>query len=143
MAFFRPTTTYLLLATMLLSNVVGWVHVGCCHHSPEKQVANDGSEVSGVSCCHHCNCHGSDKSKEASSENTAAESDPWQGSTPHDSDSCNVCQSLFAFRYSILISTPVVVLEPLVISNGRPELDEVSFEPIFLSGLSVRGPPNV
>ncbi|WP_146516059.1 hypothetical protein [Rubripirellula amarantea] len=136
----RPLTTCLLLVTLLLSNVAGWVHVGCCDASPDSSVASEQSEATTASCCCHSHCH----SRQPTDTTPPGESSTTpQDSVPHDSDSCHVCQNLFAFRHAILTTSPTMVWEPLAIPSERPELDEVSFEPIFLSGLSGRGPPSV
>ncbi len=135
----RPLTTYLLLATMLLSNVAGWVHVSCCHETADRSVASHSSETAAVSCCSHCHCESERQTKAAPADDSST---PQGESVPHDSESCHVCQNLFTSRHAILASSPTAVWEPLVICRVRPELDDVSVESIFRSGVSVRGPPN-
>ncbi len=121
---------------MLLSNVAGWVHVGCCHKTPDSSVAGHVSEPAAVSCCGHCYCDAGRQSEEAPGEDSA----PQRESVPHDSESCHVCQNLFAFRHAILTSSPTAVRGSLTICRAQPELDDVSVDLVYLSGLSVRDP---
>ncbi|EMI40753.1 signal peptide protein [Rhodopirellula sp. SWK7] len=125
---------------MLLSNVAGWMHVGCCDAESGNSGANHASVTAQASCCSHCHCHAGHQSSGSAADDS---SNPDQESTPHDSESCHVCQNLFASRHAVLTSSATVVWEPLAIDWLRPELCEVSIEPVFLSGLSIRGPPNV
>lgn len=135
----RPLTTCLLLATMLLSNVAGWMHVGCCDPTTHDSNVSRGSQPAAVSCCGHCHC---DLGRQSSEAPTDDSSTPKRESVPHDSESCPVCQNLFASRHAILAAGPTAIWEPLAIGRVHPELHDVSIAPVFLSGLSVRGPPN-
>jgi len=129
----RPLTTCVLLAALLLSNVAGWVHIGCCDSDAcAVTVAN---EPVAKACCGHQHC---DRSAD-STDNSA--NVPPVPAPEHDSDSCSICQNFYSSRDAVLAIDQSVEWSPVLVERIHVERDDASVEPTFLSGLSVRGPP--
>ena len=135
----RHLTTYLVLAILLFSNVAGWVHVGC-YGSGNHQVSAE-SEPKAHSCCckHHCESEDASKDDSKGDKSNSDESKP---ADEHDSDHCSVCHGFFASRHSAIVIGDVIVWSPADAERMCFERNDVLAESIFLSGLSVRGPPN-
>ncbi|WP_417750193.1 hypothetical protein [Rosistilla oblonga] len=128
----RILTTYALLAALLLSNVAGWLHVGCCHPSDLASADPAAAATHACGCQHHCHSGPTDE-----------ESDPDSDAPPeHDSDRCSVCQSFFASRFAAIANADTIVWTPLATERLRFRRDVVSIESLSLNGLSVRGPPS-
>ena len=136
----RHLTTYSLLAALLFGNVAGWVHVGC-HGSGHHRVAPQ-SEPAAHSCCCHHHC-AAPTAKDEGSKGSDSESDDSAPADEHDSDHCSVCQGFFASRHSAILIGDVIVWTPAFTGRLSFERDDALVKPIFLSGLSVRGPPSV
>lgn len=87
----RPIISYLLCCLMLLGQAPAWFHVATCHSHASRGAGCTRTEASykkssSCSCAFH-------RSTEANSKASKREHGiPHQ--CPHDSDSCNLCQSL-------------------------------------------------
>ncbi|WP_146455882.1 hypothetical protein [Rubripirellula tenax] len=129
----RALSTYLLLAALLFSNVAGWVHVGACGAASDATTCSEASTTK--SCCGHHHCG---QPQSAQDESTSDHPEP---SHEHDSDRCSVCQNFLAFRHTTLAVASDIVWTPLLTQRLGRDVDSDFVDPIFLSGLSVRGPP--
>ncbi len=88
----RHLAALLTLASLLLSNVAGIVHVGCSvstGHIPAT--ASEGQ-------AHCCSCH----VPAAKCEDSSDGPQPAAPAEDHDSDHCSICQSLHAARYAVI-----------------------------------------
>ena len=126
----RSTIAWLCLVALPISNVAGWVHVGCGHDHGGTVVAEK-PDASACSCCHH-HC---DVNEESSGDDTPPPA--------HDADRCSVCQGFYAFR--VAPALPVIAVEGL---------DDVSLDvpatgaslvvtETVIGGIWARGPPRV
>jgi hypothetical protein len=145
----RTPVTYLMLVALLLSNAASWIHVGCCDSAPtgvhrleagthlaqEESLKSEG-RIAGRCSCHRHQC---EPVVPAKPDSLPVESVP---AHEHDSETCHLCQHYFASRN--VVWGDAVVAVPVVEQSQRLGLvlDEVFIEPIYLSGLAVRGPPN-
>ena len=152
---FRHSTACLCIASLLFSNVAGWLHVGCadsagsCCAIPATKEAD--SEASATPCCNHSHgnhgsCEGEHPHQETASGGSCdSDSTPCQndGSDEHDSERCSICQSFFSLRNGFVTAAPVI--------TGSGETAEIiSRDPvrgclriILDDSISVRGPPRV
>jgi hypothetical protein len=138
-----------MLVVLLCSNAASWIHVGCCEAAPtaaqrsesegwltqEESLKSQG-RIAGRCSCHRHQC---EPTVPAKADSPLGESVP---AHEHDSETCHLCQHYFASRN--VVWGAAVVAVPVVEQTLRLGLvlDEVFIEPIYLSGLAVRGPPN-
>ena len=151
------------IAALLLSNVAGWVHIGCVHSAdsccttqaaqlpvsaqlsfsaqlPEVQ----GTGHSSCGCGHHHHHHsstGSSEPAQASESTDAADELPIHGDD-HDHDRCSICQSFFASRTCVVIADCVQVAELVVCEVNALPIDSVHEFQSAYDSISVRGPPS-
>ena len=128
----RIFTTYLVLTALLISNLVGIVHVGC---TSAKQNRHSSIQHSDAKSC-HCHHHHCDRS-----QNSSHESQQPSPADEHDCDHCSICQNFFASRNAVFTFTQVIDWKPLPTQRLCVDGDCNPTTPIFLYGLSVRGPP--
>ena len=152
---FRHSSACLCIASLLISNVAGWLHVGCvgstgsCCTAPRPTVSD--SEAEATTCCNHSHgdqgsCQAEDQHPETASGGSChSDSAPCQNDGPdeHDSERCSICQSFFSLRNGFVTSAPVITdfgdageiisLNPVRVCH-RTILDD---------SISVRGPPRV
>ncbi|MGI9471901.1 MAG: DUF2946 family protein [Rubripirellula sp.] len=121
----------LTIASLLVGNVAGWVHVGhhCGggHHEVQQKVDQH------QGCCHH-HCHQDDEQHEP---------DQPHGDHEHDPDTCSICQSFFAFRLGLPTVAQPDQWQPAETADFCLVVSDVAVEKVFLSALSSRGPPRV
>ena len=106
---FRPAVALLLCSLSLLGHIPGWIHRNQCDHSHccvAKLPTNSSSGwlqsvVAEHSTCatsdNHCCCHHDTPKSDRGTEHSSDGLTNGTGTTtPHDHESCAVCQSLFA-----------------------------------------------
>jgi hypothetical protein len=128
----RNHTIYLLLASLLLSNFAGLVHVGCARSTQIAHVAN------GQAQCRSCSCHHQHSAPLQDASNEPGQHLPAE---EHDSDTCNICKSFFAIRSAVFTFIQAIDWRPLpthMLCVDRATNPAIA---LFLCGLSVRGPP--
>lgn len=147
----RYLTTVLALISLLVGNGLGWLHVGC-HSSgdPCCHVAKASSKISVLADAGHKCCHYSQnpfkhratcQPQDGDAANPNQQSDPQPAGGEHDSDSCFVCQNFFASRQALITSDVAFVWEPAITQQQCVCISSLLPEAVFLSGVSVRGPP--
>ncbi|MAI30747.1 MAG: hypothetical protein CMM07_03630 [Rhodopirellula sp.] len=155
---FRQLTAYLCIASLLLSSVAGWLHVGCVEASSsccvqasviitETTITSTVGRVEPHACCKHQ--HRDETHQENESSLDKEQENPQQPHVPgndnhqhkHDSERCSVCQSFFSLRNA----TTTQYLEPTFSSDATepasPDRGSVVDLKTWVNGISVRGPP--
>jgi hypothetical protein len=124
-----------MLASLLLGNVAGIVHLGC----GESNGYREGSAIQTQA--HACGCHRLCASPNDSSEESPQPSPAVPHDSEHDSDHCGICQSFYVARFAVAAPVQATVWKPLLTERLFVDLHSQSVVPVFLHGLSVRGPP--
>jgi hypothetical protein len=148
----RPTIACLTLASLLLSNFAGWVHVGCadadstcCFSSvgPSRQQAQRSELVRDRSQSTHACCHHNHRPAEPLHGDEAGDSDQPTPVDHHDSDRCSVCKGFYTCRLGTVLTCDVIVVEMTQVdSTPICPAPTWSGDPLY-SSISVRGPPRV
>lgn len=163
--FFRPLTTCLVLASLLLSNVAAWVHVGCCETpadqptsawaaeaqvDPVQGIAGKGiagkAAVESASCCCKRSCAAPSSTVAApvaTPDDSAGQPGAPSHEHEHDSDTCHVCQTFHASRHAVVVTGDAFVWMTATITRLRCHGDEEARVDLYRTELSVRGPPSV
>ena len=144
-------TTYLALAVLIFGNALGWAHVGChasghaCRHASIASTASAVAAETEHVCCQHAHNPFKHRTSCQQQQQNQPKSLPHRERQPaggeHDSDSCFVCQSVFALRQGLIADSVTFVWEPGIAHLQPACVSSVLPEAVFLSGLSVRGPP--
>jgi len=156
--WWRTFTTYLTLASLLVGNLAGWVHVGChdpwgggCCIAPASLPAVEASDSKQPSDSGHaCGCHLDHQriDQQEDTEDTAREENrlpcPAGKSQPlpeHDSDGCTICQGFLASRQAFLVVAAWIDWSPTLSWEGPLVWSDPILDAFSLGGLFVRGPP--
>ncbi|MGB1925511.1 MAG: hypothetical protein ACPHL6_03220 [Rubripirellula sp.] len=140
----KALQAHLCLIALLLSNVAGWVHLGCvetaqnCHTLDSAKVEQQ--VTAGDGCCHHH--HGQPHSSESSSASDRESHPSDHGHSPdHDSQQCHICQSFLTLRQAV--SLPVVEANTVETPSTRILVYSSAERAVSAIGnsISVRGPP--
>ncbi len=151
----RHLCAHLCIASLLIGNVAGWMHLGCvesasscCVHSDSKVTV---TEARRHSCCHHSHGHSTSHAHSAGLRQDTNQRLPADNANPaeqgcpddHDSDRCSICQSFFASRHAaFIVQLPLFGTDHqprrVVIHPSRWQLQQTVW-----NGISVRGPPRV
>jgi len=143
---FRNLPACLCIASLLFSNVAGWLHIGCVESTAgfsvetSSSVANSSREQ--TVCCKHV--HVGDSSHRHS-PNETSDSQPTRGHDKcprdHDSERCSICQSFFSLRNA----SGTASLLPTVTSDAVEIATLITVcvgeRTILTDSISVRGPP--
>ena len=143
-------TTYFAIASLILGNALGWVHVGChasgdaCCQSAKASAESLIVAEAGHECCHHSHSpfkHRTSFQPQEDQSKPIRQSERQPAGDEHDSDNCFVCHSVFALRQGLITDAIGFVWEPGITQLSSVCVSSVQPEAAFLSGLSVRGPP--
>jgi len=143
-------TTYLALASLILGNALGWVHVGCydavdaCCQSAKASAESLVVAEAGHKSCHHSHSLLKYQTSFRPLEDRSKpirQSERQPAGDEHDSDNCFVCHNVFALRQGLITDAIGFVWEPGIIQVSSVCVSSVQPEAAYLSGLSVRGPP--
>jgi hypothetical protein len=148
----RPTIACLTLASLLLSNFAGWVHVGCkdadstcCFSSVGscQQQATPSEPVPDRSQSTHACCQHDHRPAEPHHGDEASDSEQPAPVDHHDSDRCSVCKGFYTCRLGTVLACDAIVVE-----MTQAESTPIRTAPIWSgdplsSSISVRGPPRV
>ncbi len=148
----RPTIACLTLASLLLSNFAGWVHVGCADADPACCSSSVGSGYQPAphlesgpdrsrpthACCHHDH-----RPTESHDGDGASDSGQPAPVDHHDSDRCSVCKGFYTCRLGTVLACDAIVVE-MTQGDSTPICTPPiwSGDPLY-SCISVRGPPRV
>ena len=143
---FRHLPACLCIASLLFSNVAGWLHIGCVGSNAgccvQTDLGTSDTEPHQTRCCSHTQ-NGNGSHQHVSNEPSKANSTPAQGDPPHqhDSERCSICQSFFSLR-----NASVVPATCLAVFSAAPETAAfitVRFpeRTLLAASISVRGPP--
>ncbi len=143
-------TTYLALASLIFGNALSWVHVGChaagggCTHTSKGLSESLGIAERAHKCCHHSDNPidhrmGVELQKGQSKPIQQGERQPV--GAEHDSEDCFVCQNVFALRHGLITNDVPFVWEPEITQRQPVCVSSALPGALFLSGLSLRGPP--
>jgi hypothetical protein len=116
-----------MLASLLISNVAGLVHIGCTSSSPCSITHQ--AEIPACT----CGRKHSDSAQQAK-----------QGSQPteeHDADDCSICKNFFAIRNAIACLAVVINWKPVPTQQLNSAADRNPTVADYSGGPSVRGPP--
>lgn len=164
----RVLIVSLTLTALVLSNLAGWVHVGCATNQSgcclvagaDACTASDRNPQRSRSCCHHhgdsCRSNatapvgeqthppaGKSADQSDSDPSDSDQSDSEHPGEPHDSDRCSVCQNFFASRHAVFVADVDVVMAPLAVRREIVFVDDVYAPSTHLRCDTVRGPPSV
>ena len=152
---FRHSSACLCIASLLFSNVAGWLHVGCvesagsCCTALRTNVSNTEADV--TTCCNHSHGDQGSCQNENQHPEIASGEAPHSGSTPcqndgpdeHDSERCSICQSFFSLRNGFVAAAPMI-------TDFGDAAEIISQSPVSTchriinhDSISVRGPPRV
>mgnify|MGYP000290352290 FL=1 len=145
---FRHLPACLCIASLLFSNVAGWLHIGCVDSTAgscvetSSSVANSRREQTG--CCKHA--HVGDSSHRHS-PNETSDSQPTRGHDEcprdHDSERCSICQSFFSLRNASGNASPLPTVTSDAVEIAAFITVCVGERTILSDSISVRGPPRV
>ena len=143
---FRHLPAFLCIASLLFSNVAGWLHIGCVDSTTgfcvetSSHVADSRPEQTG--CCKHA--HVGDTSQRRS-PNETSDSQPTRGHDEcprdHDSERCSICQSFFSLRNASGTALPLPTMTSDAVGTIASLTVCVGERTILSDSISVRGPP--
>ena len=136
----RNMVTYLTVASLLLGNVAGWVHLGChsaiqcasVQNAPTPPFHSHGE-------CGHSHTHGHAQNTHEG-HNDREPGKPGH-SDEHDSDQCSICQGFYNSRDAVVLAEESVDWHVDLIAIDRLQVGHVSYRRAYLSDCSARGPP--
>jgi len=145
---YRQFPAFLCITSLLVGNMMGWLHVGCvdsvksCHELTDSKLADVGVRQHG--CCHHAHEeHRSDGKEDKEDSQPVSSSFPDECPQEHDSESCSICQSFFSLRTAAFSAEPA-----LNVCSDVPEFTNFlavcpASDTSLPASISVRGPPQV
>ena len=145
---FRHVPACLCLASLLFSNVAGWLHIGCVESTAgccgDSSIQLIDRQPDHHRCCDHGHGrlgHNQDAAQDPSSAGTPVHQEDCP--EEHDSESCSICQSFFSLRNASSTALPL----PTVFSEAREITSFIAVcsckRTILSDSISVRGPPRV
>ena len=152
--FPRQTTALLCVASLLLGNVAGWMHVGCAGVADHTKAAvacasSDRAALHTGVGTHQC-CYHSTERLNASEQ--ARASDPIQDAPSpiehhcpieHDTDRCSICQNFFTSRDTATIAEPTLVEFQQLVEFSLPTPGQLLAVSRRCRNIFTRGPPSV
>jgi len=139
------------ITAMLLSNVAGWVHMGCVHSACHGHVVTgvpvattNGANAEGAEeVCQHSCCHQTQHVAKSDFSGESGQPRDLPVPEPHDSDSCSVCQSFLTTRQAVELPASLFCIPIPLVSSWIPEWNVAAPSHLDLDGETVRGPPIV
>ena len=153
---FRHLPACLCIASLLFSNVAGWLHIGCaesaagcCGDRPGEVCGDRPGEVIEQQDGHHGCCghvhHQLNSDWDTGKDAQGSETHPVNEDCPerHDSERCSICQSFFSLRNASGNVGPLPAVSSVTVEVNTFIAVRVGKRTIFLDSISVRGPPRV